>query len=220
MQASPLLLMDWRHREMQIHSPERDAAQITAPFAITLAWASRAAAACAFGYALYRAYYAMGGTFGMFGIFVSGAQWRLVNGVGAVILLIVAIMALATPAAWSRPALRTAVLALCWLMTVGFVMHAIVDVIQRLLSLSGLLTLDFPLWLSVNRRESDLQDLLFNEPWFLIEGLLWGAIAWSAGLSRAPHRRWWVATAVIAIVALTINGLLAATGVVGKFIVG
>jgi hypothetical protein len=105
-------------------------------------------------------------------------------------------------------------------MTVGFVMHAIVDMTRRVLSLSGLLTMDFPLWLSRNTRESDLQDLLFNEPWFLIEGLLWGAIAWSAGLSRAPRRRWWVATALMAILALTGVGLLSATGVIGKFIVG
>jgi hypothetical protein len=205
---------------MQVLSAERVPAQSTPAIATMLPWASRAAAAWALGYALYRAYYAVGGTWGMFGIPAPEVHWRFVNGVGAAILLAVAITALATPLAWRRPALRTFVLVVCWLMTVGFVMHAMVDMIQRVLSLSGLLTMDFPLWLSRNTRESDLQDLLFNEPWFLIEGLLWGAIAWSAGLSRAPHRRSWVVSALIAILALTCVGLLSATGVIGKVIVG
>ena len=155
----------------------------------------------------------------MLGIPASDAQWRFVNSVGAAILLAFAITALAIPAASRRPALRPVVLALCWLTTVGFVMHAMVDRTVRVLTLSGLLAMDCPFWLSVNAREYDLQDLLFNEPWFLIEGLLWGAIAWSAGVGRAPHRRWWVATALLAIAALTAAGLLSATGVIGKFIV-
>jgi hypothetical protein len=205
---------------MHVLSAERIPAQSTPATATMLPWASRATAAWALGYALYRAYYAVGGTWGMFGIPAPEVHWRFINGVGAAILLAVAMTALATPLAWRRLALRTFVLVVCWLMTVGFVMHAIVDMTQRVLSLSGLLTMDFPLWLSRNTRESDLQDLLFNEPWFLIEGLLWGAIAWSAGLSRAPRRRWWVATALMAILALTGVGLLSATGVIGKFIVG
>jgi hypothetical protein len=44
----------------------------------------------------------------------------------------------------------------------------------RALSLAGLLTTDFPFWLSIDRRQSDLPDLLFNEPLF-----------WSKGCSAA-----------------------------------
>jgi hypothetical protein len=39
------------------------------------------------------------------------------------------------------------------------------------------------------------------------------------GLGRSPGRRWWVATAVVAVAALTSIGLLSAFGVVGTFIV-
>jgi len=185
-----------------------------------LRWASRAAAAWALAYTLYRAYYAAGGTFGMFGVPASETQWRLVNGVGAAILLVAAMAPLVMLVAWRRPAVRPVLLALCWVVTVGCVTHAAVDMTQRVLSLTGLLTLDYPLWVSVDRRQADLQDLLFNEPWFLIEGLLWGAIAWSSGLRRAPRARWWLASALVAILALTVVGLLSATGVIGKVIIG
>ena len=182
--------------------------------------ASWVAAAWAFAYALYRAYYAADGTFGMFGVPVSQSQWRLINGVGAVILLMVAVAApVATWTAGRRSSLRAAGFALCWIMTVAFVMHALIDMVQRVLSLNGLLVIDLPFWASIDQRASDLQDLLFNEPWFLIEGLLWAAVAWSMGLRHAVWRGWWLATATIAIFACTVTGLLSATGVIGKAIV-
>jgi hypothetical protein len=151
---------------------------------------------------------------------VSWTQFRLINGVAVVILLVVAIAPLMAPAAWNRPPLRRVMLALCWVMTVGFVMHATVDIAQRMLSLNGLLTIEYPFWVSVDQRQADLQDLLFNEPWFLVEGLLWGAIAWWGGLNRSPERGWWIASALVAILGLTVVGLLSAAGVIGKIVVG
>jgi hypothetical protein len=182
--------------------------------------ASRLAAAWAFLYALYRGYYALGGTVGMFGIPVSESQWRLINAVGAAILLVGAAAPLVLLRWWRRPRMRTALLALCWIVTVGCVMHALIDATQRVLSLAGMLTMNLPFWATIDQRQSDLQDLLLNEPWFLIEGLLWGAIAWTAGLGRSRRRGVWVSSAVTAIVALTAVGLLSAFGVIGKLIVG
>jgi hypothetical protein len=97
-------------------------------------------------------------------------------------------------------------------------MHALVDDAERVLSLTGRLELDYPIFTTVNRRAADLQDLVFNETWFLTEGILWGVLAW-IGLGRSPGRRWWVGTAVVAVAALTSIGLLSAFGVVGTFIV-
>jgi hypothetical protein len=182
--------------------------------------ASRLAAVWALLYALYRAYYALGGDAGMFGVPVSESQWRQINAVGAVILLVGAAAPLILLRLWRQPRVRPVLLALCWIVTVGCVMHALVDATQRLLSLSGMLTMNFPFWATIDRRQSDLQDLLLNEPWFLIEGLLWGAIAWTGGLSRSSRRNVWIISALVAIVALTIVGLLSAFGVIGKLIVG
>lgn len=182
--------------------------------------ASSLAAAWALLYALYRGYYALGGTIGMFGTPVSESQWRSINGVGAVILLLAAAAPLVLLPLWRRPRMRTILLALCWIVAVGCVMHATVDSAQRVLSLTGHLTMDFPFWATIDRRQADLQDLLLNEPWFLIEGLLWGGIAWTAGLSRARHRVAWVSSALVAVAVLTAVGLLSAFGVIGTAIVG
>ena len=89
----------------------------------------------------------------------------------------------------------------------------------RILSLAGMLHMDFPFFASIDRRESDLQDLLLNEPWFLVEGLLWGALGWF-GVASARARRLWVASGVVATAALTVIGVLSTVGIIGRFIVG
>jgi hypothetical protein len=182
--------------------------------------ASRLAAAWAFLYALYRGYYALGGTVGMFGTPVSESQWRIINAIGAAILLVGAVAPLLMLRVWRRPRMRPVLLTLCWIVAVGCVMHASVNASQRVLSLLGILRIDYPFWASIDRRQADLQDLLFNEPWFLVEGLLWALIAWTAGLSRSRHRMVWITSALAATIALTVVGLLSAFGVIGDVIVG
>ncbi len=182
--------------------------------------ASRVAAVWAFGYALYRWYYAAGGGLGMFGTPVSVPQWRLVNAAGGAILVVVALLPLAMLPAWRYNRARSALLALCWLLAVGGVVHALIGITQRVASLSGVYVMELPFWRTIDRRSSDLQALLFNEPWFLIEGLLWVAIAWGGALSASRRQWWWIGSALAATVALTTVGLLSAFGVIGKWIVG
>jgi hypothetical protein len=138
-------------------------------------WPAYAACGWALLYAAYRGHYALGGTVGMFGTPVSMSQWLLINAVGAAIILFAAVLPVATLPLWQRRQARSVLLALCWVIAVGCVMHALVMGTARILSLAGVLHMDFPFFASIDRRESDLQDLLLNEPWFLIEGLLWGA---------------------------------------------
>jgi len=182
-------------------------------------WPAYAACGWALIYAAYRGYYALGGTAGMFGTPVSMGQWRLINGMGAGIILIGAVLPVATLPLWQRRQARVVVLALCWVVAVGCVMHALVDCTARILSLAGMLHMDFPFFAPIDRHEADLQDLLLNEPWFLIEGLLWGALGWY-GLASARSRLLWVACALVATVALTVVGVLSTVGIIGKFIVG
>jgi hypothetical protein len=171
-------------------------------------------------YAAYRGYYALGGTIGMFGTPVSESQWRQINAVGAVLIVMAAIVAFATTTRlWDRRSARTALLVFAWVAFTGCVMHGLVDIATRLLSMAGVIHMDFPFWASMDRRSSDLQDIFLNEPWFVIEGLLWGALGWM-GLTTDRARRWWLLSALIAIALLTINGLLTSTGVLGKVIIG
>jgi hypothetical protein len=89
------------------------------------------------------------------------------------------------------------------------------------LSLSGRLTIDYPasVWASIDPRAADLQDLFFNEPWFLLEGLAFGALGW-LNLRTRRDRRWWVASVVVAALVALAIGLLSATGLIGRVVVG
>ena len=192
-------------------SSRRDSSRLKTISLITAGWA--------FWYAIYRAYYGFGGTVGMFGTPVSEAQWRGINLAGAALLLGVAVLPVAVLPLWRMPRIRPILLGLCWLLAVGFLMHAVIDGIERILSLTGVLHLDYPLFTTVNRRVADLQDLLFNETWFLIEGMLWGILGWM-NLSRSSARWWWVVSGLAAVAVLTSIGLLSAFGVIGKFVIG
>jgi len=186
----------------------------------SLARASRCAAAWTFGYALYRAYYALGGTIGMPGTPQSFPQWRRINGIGAAILLATAVLALAFVKVWEHRPARPSLLAFCWIATVACLSHALIDIIQRVASLNGALTISYPFWRTIDRRAADLQVLFFNEPWFFIEGMLWAAIAWRASLSESPRRRWWISSVIAATILSTVIGVLSAFGVIGRVIIG
>jgi hypothetical protein len=181
---------------------------------------SRATALWTFGYAVYRAYYAAGGTVGMPGMPTSFPEWRRINAVGSVLLFATAALAILFVRAWAYRRARPFLLAFCWIATVGCVSHALIDIGQRIASLSGILTIDYPFWRTIDHGAADLQDLFFNEPWFLVEGILWAAIAWKGALESSPRRRWWIVSVVVATFASTAIGLLTAFGVIRQVIVG
>lgn len=193
----------------------------TSANARALGWASAVAGAWGLWYAIYRAYYAAGGTGFLAGTIrhSSEAEFQQVNLAGAVIICVAAILPVATLPLWSRAGPRRVLLALCWLVAVGCCMHALVDGIERVLSLTGVLRLDYwSGWATVNHRTADLEDLLFNEPWFLLEGLAFATLGWIA-LGPGRVRRWWVTSGLAAIGVLTVLGMLTVAGVSGKVIV-
>jgi hypothetical protein len=171
-------------------------------------------------YALYRGYYGLGGTAGMFGTPSAEAQWRAINLAGAAVLLVIALLPVAALPLWRHPRCRRVLLALCWVLAVGFVTHALIMDGQRVLSLAGVLHIRYPasLWVTVDTRAADIQDLAFNETWFLAEGLLWGSLALMA-LGKSRARRWWTGTALAAIAVLTSIGMFSAVGLVGRAVV-
>lgn len=171
----------------------------------------------AFAYACYRAYYAAGGTVGLFGAPVSEVEFRAINAVGAAILLVAAILPpVAVRVAWLRRALP----ALGWLTAVGCCTHALVNITLRILSLTGAHPTELPsdVWRWYDRRASDLQDLFLNEPWFLAEGLLWAALG--IMFVAAPRRRGWLVSATVACLLLSAAGVLSGLGVIGSFRIG
>lgn len=168
-------------------------------------------------YAGYRAYYAAGGEIGLHGEPVSSAQYRAINAVGAAIIFVAGLLPLI---ALRVRAIRRALPVLCWIAAVGCCMHALVDITLRIFSLTGVHPTQLPasVWRSFDRRTADLQDLLLNEPWFFIEGLLWAALG--IAFVRPSRRRTWVATAAIVCLLLTVAGVLSGLDVIGSFHVG
>lgn len=167
-----------------------------------------------FAYACYRAYYAAGGSFGMIGVPVSTTQIRAINAFGAVVILLAATVPIV---AMRVRVVRRALPALCWIAAVGCCMHALVDITLRVLSLTGVHPTQLPasVWLSFDRHAADMQDLLLNEPWFLIEGLLWAALGFA--LVQPSKRRAWMVSAVTACLLLTVAGVLSGLGIIGSF---
>lgn len=179
------------------------------------------ASVSAAGYGLYRAYYGLGGTFGMFGEPASDQQWRAINLVAAALLFGAAVLPLAARPLWHRQWPRRFLLAVSWVIAVACIGHAFINDILRVLSLAGVYDVFYPpeVWIDVDRRAADLQDLLFNETWFLLEGGLWFALAWTV-MGPVTSRRQWVASAVLAIALATLVGLLTAFGVIGRAVIG
>jgi hypothetical protein len=176
-----------------------------------------ALAAWSFAYAGYRAYYAAGGQIGMPGEPISSAQYRAINAVGAAIIVAAGVVPLIALKVY---AVRRALPVLCWIAAVSCCMHAWVDITLRVFSLTGVHPTQLPasVWRWFDRRSADLQDLLLNEPWFFIEGLLWAALG--VALVQPSSRRIWMLTATIACLLLTVVGVLSGLGIIGSFHVG
>jgi hypothetical protein len=179
------------------------------------------AAVWALGYGLYRAYYGVGGTIGMIGVPASEGQWRAINLVAATMLLGAAILPLVALRFWHARWPRRGLLLVAWLIAVACIGHAVINDVLRVLSLMGLYEVSYPpeVWLSVDRRVADIQDLLFNETWFLGEGLLWAGIAGTA-LGPSVVRRRWMAATTAAVALSTVVGLLSAFGVLPRVVIG
>ena len=173
-------------------------------------------------YALYRGYYAFGGTLALPGRLRGDAHatFAAINAFAMVALLLGAGAALLAPRIRSTR-FRIAYVVGCWAVAVGCVMHALVDMTVRVLSIGGALAVAYPsaLWSSVDVRAADLQDLFGNEPWFLVEGVLFGAIGVLCVRSRRGRRGFLLSAVLASAVAVTI-GLLTASGHLPRLIVG
>jgi hypothetical protein len=176
-------------------------------------------AAWSFAYALYRGYYAMGGTYGLPGTVLEPQQFRFINAIAAAALLAAAVFPLVTIRLWDRPAARRILVVACWVAAVGCVMHAIIDITEQSLGLAGVVTVptDNAL-LRIDPTAAAIQDIVFNEPWFAVEGVLF---AWLALTHLGRRQRIvWLVSAGIGVLALVALGMLTVAGVLTRTIIG
>jgi uncharacterized membrane protein YqaE (UPF0057 family) len=168
-------------------------------------------------YAAYRFYYAFGGQVGMVGRPASPAQFQRINFVGGAIILLAAMLPPLAVQLRRYQLVRSLVPVVAWIIAVGCCAHALIDVTGDVLSLTGVHPIHYPtgFWLSINRRDAALQDLFFNEPWFFIEGCLWGLFAL---LAMPPSsRRRWRRSAVVGCALATVIGVLSGLGAIPTF---
>ena len=172
------------------------------------------------GYAAYRFYYAFGGQLGMIGRPSPAAHFRRDNAIGGAIILAAALLPPIAVRAWRHRPVRRLVAMVGWIAAVGCCMHALTLMTLRVLSLTGVHPIHYPagMWLSTDRRQADLQDLLFNEPWFFVEGCLWAVFALSA--VQPSSRQLWRRSAVIACALAAAVGVLSGLGAIPTFITG
>lgn len=171
-------------------------------------------------YAAYRFYYAFGGQIGMVGRPAPAAHFRDDNLVAAIIILTAGLLPLAAAFGWRHRTIPGLVKTVGWVATVGSCMHALTLEILRFLSLSGLHPTHYPpgLWVSINHHRADLQDALFNEPWFLITGLLCARFALIA--VKPASRPLWKRSAAVATLLSLLVGVLSGLGAVPTLRVG
>lgn len=178
-------------------------------------------AACLWGalYGVYRLYYGLGGTGFIPGELSSAATFRYINLFAAAVMLVLAVLPIVMHQARNSARWKLLVLIVCWLVAVACCSHALIDIVQRILSLTGHLQIQYPssIWHTVNYKEADLQDLFGNEPWFLIEGLLFAAIGWR-NVPKGAHRKW-MYILLGAVGVSTIIGILVAVGAIGRTVI-
>jgi hypothetical protein len=199
MRARPAVLRDRR-------APGPSTRRVAVALAVWAAW-----------YAAYRFYYAFGGHVGMIGHPSRAQDFRRDNLVGGAIILLAALLPSIAVSAWRHRRVRRLVPVVGWVAAVGCWMHALTLMTLRALSLTGVHPIHYPpgLWLSIDRRKADLQDVLFNEPWFLVEGCLWALFALTA--LQPPSRRRWRRSAVGACALAAAIGLLSGLGAIPTF---
>jgi hypothetical protein len=163
-------------------------------------WAGYAAAVWSLAYMLPHLYWAAGGTAMLSAVRPAAPEepgFRLINWVASAMLtgaaLIVFLLARGTR---PRP-LRWALLAIVWAGCVLSIAHAIYGIVDRTLVVTGVRLVESRQF-AVDEHGWILWDLLVFEPWFLVEGLLFGLAGWAA-LAGPRDRRRWVALCVVGV---------------------
>ena len=98
------------------------------------------------------------------------AHFRRDNLVGGVIILLAAALPQIGVRARRHRPMRRLLPVVGWIAAVGCCTHALTLVILRGFSLTGVHPTHYlpGIWLSLDRRYADLQDVFFNEPWFFV----------------------------------------------------
>jgi hypothetical protein len=159
----------------------------------TVRTAGVAIAVWSLAYMLPHLYWALGGGSGLVALHPSVGslpQWRTINWIASFILSVAALLGVGF-VAWRGSAARRLLWVGAWLGWSIAAAHGLVGIGTRLIAVGDIGPVKWLLW-----------DLLVFEPWFLIEGLLFGVAGYLFATGRDARVRWSVACAVGLAIAL------------------
>ena len=174
-----------------------------------LRWAGYAAGIWSLVYMLPHLYWAAGGTAMMSAIRPSApAQptWHLINWVASAMLTGAALVAFLLARRPDRGLVHWPLLAIAWAGAVLSIAHGVYGIVDRTLIVTGATLVESRRFL-LEQDAWVLWDLLVFEPWFLIEGVLFGLAGW-ASLSQVRDRRRWVWLSALGVLAALAAALL------------
>ncbi|MCJ8010414.1 DUF3995 domain-containing protein [Paenibacillus sp. KQZ6P-2] len=146
-------------------------------------WAAYAAAIWSVLYIPPHVYFALGGTIGVPGTMTEKFEpvWALTNWGASFALLLAGLLALGLARPMEQKMVRLALLVVSWCACLIPILHASYGFVTKGLYLLGVLPIhffDFSLWETVDIGMFMMLDLLLFEPWFLVEGILFGLAIW------------------------------------------
>ena len=122
-------------------------------------------------------YWAFGGMALVPGAWKEEEMWKAVNWGASAMLLVAAILAFSLTHPLGRSIPRRLMIVMGWTACLLPFIHAVYGYVTKGLLLAGIIPLeffDFSAWATLNVNYLILIDLLLFEPWFLIEGILFG----------------------------------------------
>lgn len=154
-------------------------------------------------------YWALGGTLGFSMLKPSAVlapEWRFANLVAAVMLTLAGLLGFGLVYFGRYRIVRISLLTATLVGASVSAAHGLYGIVFRILNVVGVIDIDGrPFELETHGWV--LWDLFVIEPWFLIEGVLLGAVGW-ATLSQPAARRKWALTVGSGVVLVTLAGLL------------
>ncbi|MEZ4864897.1 MAG: DUF3995 domain-containing protein [Caldilineaceae bacterium] len=191
------------------HQSRLSSPQLHSPRPRALVWSGYAVFIWSIGYMLPHLYWALGGTAGQALLrpsILELPQWELINWAASVFLTGAGLIGLAFVYIRRRGFVSWLLLAIALAGCSVAASHGIYGIVDRILQIAGVATVESAPF-DLSEHAYVVWDLVLYEPWFLIEGILFGLVGWYY-LEQPRQRYIWLTLCVLGVVVGLVTGLL------------
>ena len=174
-----------------------------------LTWAGYAVFIWSIGYMVPHLYWALGGTAGQALLrpsILQLPQWELINGVASIFLTVAGLIGLAFVYLRRHGFVRWGLLAIALFGCSVAASHGIYGIVNRILQIVGAVAVE-SVPFNLGEHAYVVWDLVLYEPWFLIEGILFGIVGWYY-LEQPRQRQIWLVLCIAGVIVGLVTGLL------------